>query len=112
MPSEGEDLLNQRLGPPGGQLDLVQAGGGWMVGAQVEPGQVHVPEDGAEDVVEVMGDPAGQGSKRLHSLRLAELDFELALAGNVAGDGGVAKGLVAERMANEKRGEGNVDQRA
>ena len=35
------------------------------------------PDDGREDVVEIVGDAAGQRAEGLHLLRLAELGFDL-----------------------------------
>jgi len=40
--------------------------------------KTRVPEDSGEDVVEVVGHSAGQGSDRFHLLRLAKLLFALA----------------------------------
>ena len=42
-----------------------------------------VPADDGEDVVEVVGDPAGEATDCLHLLRLAHLLLELLLSGDV-----------------------------
>ena len=38
--------------------------------------QFGIAQNGSEDIVEVMGDPSGQGSERLHFLRFAQLRLE------------------------------------
>ena len=45
--------------------------------------EIGVAEDGAEQVVEVVGDAAGEPADRLHLLRLAQLQLELATLGHV-----------------------------
>src|SRR5882724_6643640 len=50
-----------------------------MVVSDVLEGEPAVSQDAAEDVVEVVRDPTGEGADRLHLLRLVELLTELRL---------------------------------
>ena len=54
--------------------------------------ELAVAGDRGQEVVEVVGDPAGEAADRLHLLRLAELRLELLLAREVAHDRDVTAG--------------------
>ncbi len=73
---EGEELAGELGGAHSGALDLAEGllhvGGQLVEGAQ----EGDVAEDGGEQVVEVVGDTAGEGPDRLHLLRLEELPLQ------------------------------------
>jgi hypothetical protein len=92
-----------------GLLDLLQAFHGGGIATAVGLGQFHVAEDGAHDVVEVVGNAAGHGAQGLHLVRLAQLVFKfvalglgLLAAGEVAREhgGGLAAAVVFEGDAD------------
>ena len=57
---------------------------GGVGGAHLPLGQVHAAHDGAEQVVEVVGDPARHGAQGLHLLQVAQALVEQAALGDVA----------------------------
>jgi hypothetical protein len=82
----GEDLLHETPGPDAGFLDFLQAHAGRVAGVRVGDGQLGVAQDGGEDVVEVMGDAAGQLADGFQLLRLPELRRQFQFAGHIAFD--------------------------
>ena len=56
-------------------------------------GNVRLQQDGAEDVVEIMGHPAGKPSYGFHLLRLAELLLELIFVRDIAFHGDEVENL-------------------
>jgi hypothetical protein len=103
VPAEGVDLLDELAGAArGGEgLEEVGARGGRGGGGQVEQGELGEAHDGREEVVEIVGDAAGEGADGLHLLRLAEARLELALRREVA-DGGVDERAAAHRDGREE----------
>ncbi|MGC4116217.1 MAG: hypothetical protein QM765_16895 [Myxococcales bacterium] len=92
--TEGEDLLDQLAGPQRHVADVAQAGADVVVPLAVGQQELGVAQDDAQDVVEVVGDAAGQRAHRLHLLGLVQLlaqvlGFALGgpLLGDVLGDG-------------------------
>ena len=83
LPAVREELPREPGPAPGGALDLagvvVHRIGGRRGGADL----LGVAEDHREEVVEVVGDPAGELSHGLHLLRLAELLLERLPRGDV-----------------------------
>ena len=74
-PAEGQDLLDQVLGPVAGFLDLLEELG---IGCAIIHAVEHdfgVAQDGRQDVVEVVRDAPGQGAEGLHLLGLLKLAF-------------------------------------
>lgn len=73
LPAEGQDLQDQVSGPvPGGKrLVQVLACGGVMRG--VVPRNLGISQDHAEDIVEIMGNTAGEGSEGFKFLRPPDL---------------------------------------
>ena len=71
--AEGEDLLHQILGAePGFQhfTDVIRHG---TVLGEAFPGDLRIADDRCQDIVEIMGNTAGQGADGLHFLGLSEL---------------------------------------
>ena len=74
LAAEAEDLPHQIPGAIAGREDLVQVGVDFRIGV-FEAGQLGITHHRPEDVVEIVGDAAGQGADGLHLLGLAELGF-------------------------------------
>ena len=77
-PAEGQDLLHQTARAQAGLLDLLQADPGAVLRRQVNLRQGHIAQDGRQDVVEIVGDAAGQGADGFHLLRLTQLPLQRA----------------------------------
>ncbi|BBL24908.1 hypothetical protein CT3_23630 [Comamonas terrigena NBRC 13299] len=110
--AEGQDLAHQVAGALAGFFDLAQAFLQRAVLGAVGHGQFHIAQDGADDVVEVVRNAAGQGAQGLHLVRFAQLHFQFAAlgfgalaAGEVAGKdgGGLAFAIALERDADFHR---------
>ena len=76
--------------------DLIDVRGDWMLRPQFGGHQLAEPSDGGQDVVEVpldyheqvvevVGDTAGEAADRLHPLGLGQLSLERAFARDVPG---------------------------
>jgi hypothetical protein len=80
LAAELKDLLNDVPGPVSAFQDALQVNPhpARAVG-QLALGQLRVPQDSGQNVVEVMGDPPGKGSNGFHFLGLAELFFQIRL---------------------------------
>ncbi|OPZ23710.1 MAG: hypothetical protein BWZ01_03089 [Deltaproteobacteria bacterium ADurb.BinA179] len=85
-PAEGEDLLHQILLSIGRLEHLVER----LVRRGFRPRffqeHLRVDDDGVEDIVQVMGDPAGQPSQGLYLLHLPDLLLQQRLMGHVVLD--------------------------
>ena len=110
--AEGQDLAHQVARAASGLFDLLQAFDGCGIAAAVGLGQLHIAQDGAHDVVEVVGNAAGHGAQGLHLVRFAQLVFQLVAlglgllaAGEVAREhgGGLAAAVVLEGDADLDR---------
>jgi hypothetical protein len=55
-----------------------------MGGSDLALGQLHAAHDGAQEVVEVVRDPAGHGAQGLHLLEVAQPLVEQPALGHVA----------------------------
>src|ERR1700722_3269452 len=71
-PGKGEDLLDQFARPLTRPADLVENAGGLMAFIR----HFDIAQDGAEDVVEVMCDPAGERTYGLHTPSLLQPQFQ------------------------------------
>ncbi len=87
-PAEGEEAADEVAGAEAGLVDAVDELDGGLVGGEIEARELHVAEDGGEDVVEIVGDPAGEGADGLEFLRLAQLFLEAGAFQLVAFAGG------------------------
>ncbi len=68
LAAEGQDAGDQLAGAPAGLGGLEQAGPGGVAGRDVQLGELQLAEDAGEDVVEIMGDAAGERAEGLHLL--------------------------------------------
>ncbi len=85
----GEDLLDERLGAVAGAHDRVDVALELRVALDARLRELAVAQDRAQDVVEVVRDPAREAPHRLHLLRLPELGGErlpLGLRAHPLGD--------------------------
>ena len=72
LAGEGDDLLDHVLAAPGRLEDLAQTVGRRAVRFLAGQRQLGVDQDGQQDVVEIVGDAAGQRPQGLHLLPLAD----------------------------------------
>ncbi len=79
--AEDQELARDAGGALGGVLDFLGVAMQRIVGGELAHEIVVVADDDPENVVEVMGDAAGELAHDLHLLRLDELVLELAGAG-------------------------------
>ena len=85
LPAEGEELAGEGGGALRRLEDLAPPSAAARSSRDQAPqDDVAVADDDAEDVVEVVGDAAGQPADRLHLLRLAELLLQPLRLGDVA----------------------------
>ncbi len=79
LAAEGENLLDQVLGPQPGLADLIEITGEVGIRRTDVDRHLRIADDRAEDIIEIMGDSAGQGADRLHLLGMDQLGLEPAL---------------------------------
>ena len=84
--AEGQELARQAGRALRRPADLLHVVGKGVALLEHAPDQVAVAHDHREEVVEVVGDPAGQPSDRLHLLRLPELGLEPLPLGGILED--------------------------
>jgi hypothetical protein len=77
LSTEGKDLLHQGGGPGTGGQYFVEIPDSRRILRHLVPGHFGITENGAEDIVEIMGNAAGQGADGLHLLGLLQLGLEL-----------------------------------
>ena len=77
LAAERQELLRERGGPLGGLLDLLGVSAHRIVVAEAKEQKIAVSRDGNQQVVEIVGNSAGQSPDRFHFLRLTELLFAL-----------------------------------
>ena len=78
LTAEGQQLLGQRCGAFAGPPHLLDVGACGMPGLEFVEHEVAVAEDDGEQVVEVVGDAAGEASDGFHLARLLELILQSA----------------------------------
>src|SRR5438309_2056624 len=100
--AEGQQLPREVAGGLRGATDLVEILAMGAVGGKVEKDQIRVPENRRQDVVEIVGDPAGQRAKGVHLLRLPQLLLELFALGDVH------QGALDDLFAGFTRDQGHV----
>ena len=86
LAAEGEQLAGQRGGAFGGAGDLLGRTAQMRLGAEALEQEFRVAGDHHEQIVEVVGDAAGEAADRFHLLRLAQLLLEGAAFGDVFGE--------------------------
>ena len=86
LAAEGRELSGEPGGALARLLDLEHVGALRIVGVHVAQQHLAEPEDGRQQVVEVVRDAAGQLTDDLQFLGLPELFFELPLLRDVAAD--------------------------
>ena len=102
--AEREQLPGERRRAIACRLNLQQIQTQRILVRHLVEHQVGVAENRRQQVVEVVGDAAGQLSDCFHLLRLAQLLLELAAVGDVAhvddnaGDGGIGQAIDAHRF--------------
>ena len=85
LPAERQQLPRQ-LRRAGGRLDDLLDVAALIGLGQLVDQEMRIAQDRRQQVVEVMGDPAGEPSDRLHLLRLPQLRFERVLRADVGRD--------------------------
>ncbi len=83
LAAEGENLLHQVFGPAPRDADLLQVIPYWGGRRNTTQRQLCIAEDGAQDIVEVMGNPPGEGTDGLQLLDLSQLRFQVQALGEV-----------------------------
>ncbi len=84
---KGEQLVSESRGALGSVEDFVQIAGDLMILRwQRVAGQLGIPADRREQVVEVVGNAPRQPADTLHLLRLEQLCFELFAIGDIVRD--------------------------
>ena len=89
LAAELQDLLHEVAAPPCDLERLLEVAGGGGVGGHPRACELDAADDGVQDVVEVVGDPSGQGAQGLQLLGLAQLGLQataLLLGAEALGD--------------------------
>src|SRR2546422_92046 len=86
LPAERQELARQVRRPDRRLLDLLRLRVLRVVGTERPAQEIHGAEDGGEQVIEVVGDAAGQAAHGLHFLGLAQPLLERALVRHVLDD--------------------------
>ena len=76
--AERQQLAGERRRAGGSKRDLFQGLGRSLVGFPAYQHQLHMALDYGQNVVEIVGDPGGQLSNRLHLLTLVQLILQFA----------------------------------
>ena len=112
---EGEELADQGRRPDHGVLDLAQVVVGRIAQRMAQQEFVGAQSDRAQQVVEIVGDAAGELADRLHLVALGELELHRLLVGDVEGVGrpaGAGRRQIEVGDALRRSGEGNLDRAA
>ena len=86
LAGKGQHPLHELSAPLGRLVDLLDHRRDLRIGCDTGRGQLRHADDDGQDVVEVVGDPAGQLADGLHLLRLAQLLLQLDALRHVATD--------------------------
>ena len=76
LAAEGQELAGQLAGPLGGGFDFLKRPGIQAPRRLVQKQQLRISGNGLQEVVEVVGDSAGQGADRLHFDGMDELSLQ------------------------------------
>ena len=77
-PGVGQHLLGQLGGALGRLLDLPEHGASRRFVGELHQGQAGIAQDGGEQIVEIVGDAAGQHAQAFQLLGMLNLGFEFA----------------------------------
>ena len=105
---EGEQLAHQVGGAVGVLLDLHDVGEGLVARPVAQQQEVAEADHRRQQVVEVVGDAAGELAHRLDLLRMGELQLEPLLLGGVDQEGAQAGRLAAGLVAPRGRQDGDA----
>jgi len=86
-PGKGQDLLDQPAAALPGPQHALEIRLHGIVRGKPQHGQFGGVDDRGENIVEIVGDAAGQGADSFHLLGLEELAFQAYLLGHVLGRG-------------------------
>src|SRR6266481_7152222 len=78
MPAEGEDLLDEMFRAVAGDDDLLRVFQHFRIRRKILDEESRISQDRGENIVEVVGDAAGQPAHRLHLLRAVQLVLQVA----------------------------------
>ena len=84
LAAEGENLADEVGRPRGAAGNVIQIADGGGILGDFQFGEVEVADHGGQNIVEIMGDAAGELADGFHLLRLAKLGFQLPALGDVA----------------------------
>jgi hypothetical protein len=74
----GEQLAAEVGSVFSGVVDFLEGGVGWAIGGEVEFGEADISDDGSEEVIEVVGDTAGEEAEAFEFLGFLELAVQFA----------------------------------
>ena len=100
--AEGQQLLGQGRGPVAGLQNVFQVAVKRIVLEDLGPHEFAVARDGHQEIVEIVGHPAGQPAHRLHLLGLEQLPLQGLVLGDIRshpGKQGDAALVVPDREA-------------
>ena len=86
LAAEEENLLHELFGPHASGEDPLEMLAGAASRRHLLQRQLAIPQDGRQDIIEIVGDPTGQRADGFHLLRLTQLGFEQVALGDVAGN--------------------------
>ena len=72
-PAKSEDLIDEIARPLSGTADFAEVAGGLAVRHELLFGHFGMAEDRADDIVEIVCDPAGESTDRFHAAGLLEI---------------------------------------
>ena len=107
LAAEGQQLASERGGALGGVGDLLRVSAQRGIGADAFQQEFGVSRDHHQQVVEVVGDAAGEPADGFHLLGLAELLLQGAAFGDVLGEKFEEDGVAV--VAEGASGEAHVD---
>ena len=113
--AESQSLADEFAGAVRGGGDAVEPRVDGMAGRELEAGEVDGAEGAVEDVVEIVGDAAGERAERLHRAALAELGldlFPLFLGALEVGNVGEGADVTGEFAVGVTMGAGLADEPA
>ena len=111
VPAEGKELAGERSAAIAGAFDFFDVVANRVAILEVDHGESGVTGDGGEEVVEIVGDAAGEATGRVEGLGFAAAIFDLESVSDVdagADDVGKAAVLVAKAVVGPGDNAGGV----